>query len=314
MNTVTGSFFSTENTITAACSPELLKQSIKQCEYYEKLLSKTVPGSDVWNINHACGKPVKVSDHTIKILKLALEMYDVSGGRFNIAIGSATSLWNFNDRNKNIPTPEALAGALVNTDCSRIALSSQSVHVPAGMQIDLGGIAKGYIADRLAEHLRENAVESALINLGGNIITIGRKPDGAPWRIGLQAPLIDRGCRDKFWSVIECIDESVVTSGSYERGFHKDGRWYHHIIDPKTGMSADNDTLSVTVCTSSSFLADALSTPLFLLGECDGMGLAERYGAHAAYYLRDDRVIISAGMMERLCDQDALHITTNLGR
>jgi thiamine biosynthesis lipoprotein len=303
IHTVTGSFFNTENTITAACAPPLLERAISMCDYYDRLLSKTVPGSDVWRINRAHGIPVEVSEHTIKILELALEMYEASGGRFNIAIGSVMALWNFNSGHENLPASEELGKALGIMDCKQISLSGRFVHVPDGMQIDLGGIAKGYIADRIAEELRENGVESALIDLGGNIMTIGYKPDGTPWRIGLQVPFTERRYRDSFWSVMDCTDESVVTSGSYERGFNKGNRWYHHIIDPETGMPVDNDVLSVTVCAKSSFLADALTTPLFLLGECEGMNLAERYGVDTAYYLQDNRVIVSAALEKRLSVQ-----------
>ena len=301
LHTVTGSFFNTENTITAACDPSLLERVMLMCDYYDKLLSKTVPGSDVWRINQARGIPVEVSEHTINILKLALEMYDVSGGRFNIAIGSVVALWNLMKENEDLPTSQALAEALGKSDCRHIRVSGSFVHAPDGMQIDFGGIAKGYIADRIAEYLRKNGVASALINLGGNIITIGQKPDGEPWKIGLQVPFTDRSYRDSIWSFVYCTNESVVTIGSYERGFRKDGCWYHHIIDPETGMPSDNGVLSVTVCAPSSFLADALTTPLFLLGECEGMNLGDRYGVDVAYYLRDNRVIINAGMKKRLC-------------
>ena len=300
LHTVTCSFFNTENAITAECDPLLLKQAVSLCEYYDNLLSKTAPGSDVWKINRSHGDPVEVSEHTAGILKLALEMYDVSEGLFNVAIGSVTALWNFNSGSKYIPTLDALDEALRIIDCRQIRLLGRSVYVPDRMQIDLGGIAKGYIADKIAESLSENGVKSALINLGGNIITIGHKPDGTPWKIGLQVPTTERKHRDKYWSVVECMNESVVTSGSYERGFHKDEQWYHHIIDPKTGMPSDNDVLSVTVCSSSSFLADALTTPLFLLGEREGMHLADRYGVDAAFYLRDNSVVINAGMEKRL--------------
>ena len=302
LQTVTGSFFNTENAITAACDPLLLEQVLEMCGYYDNLLSKTAPVSDVWKINQSHGTPTEISEHTVKILKLALEMYDVSGGLFNIAMGPVIALWNFSNGKKEIPTQEALEKALGNIDCKQIRLSGCSVMVPGGMKIDLGGIAKGYIADRIAEYLRENSVQSALVNLGGNIITIGQKPDGTPWKIGLQVPTTERKHRDKFWSAIECTNESVVTSGSYERGFYKDNRWYHHIIDPNTGMPSDNNVLSVTVCSPSSFLADALTTPLFLLGESEGMDLADQYGVGAAYYLRDNRVVISAGMNKKFTD------------
>ena len=300
MHTATGSFFNTENAITAACSQLLLKQAMSMCAYFDRLLSKTVAGSDVCKLNQARGVPVEVSEHTIRILRLALEMYDASAGRFNIAIGSAMALWNFNNGIGDIPAPEALVKSLDVIDCSQISISGCFVCAPCGMQIDLGGIAKGYIADRIVEYLRASGVESALVDFGGNIITIGQKPDGTPWRVGLQFPFTERKYRNNYWSVMDCSNESVVTSGSYERGFYKNNRWYHHIIDPETGNPTDNDVLSVTVCTPSSFLADALTTPLFLLGEHAGMDLADRYGVDVAYYLRDNRVIISAGMEKRL--------------
>jgi thiamine biosynthesis lipoprotein len=300
LHTVTGSYFNTVVTITAACTPVLLEQALSMCDYYNVLLSKTIPGSDVWRINHACGVPIDVSEHTINIIKLAMEMHDASEGRFNIAIGSVMELWDFNDGNGCLPCEKSLGGALGNIDCGLICLSGCNVSIPDGMQIDLGGIAKGYIADRVVEYLRENGVQSALVNLGGNIATIGQKPDGAPCKIGLQVPFTDRSYRDKYWSTVDCINESVVTSGSYERGFQKDNRWYHHIIDPATGMPYDSDILSVTVCSPSSFLADALATALFLLGEKKGMELAKQYGVDVAYYLRGNRVITNSGMIKRL--------------
>lgn len=300
LHTVTGHYFDTDNTITAACDPSLLDKSLALCRYYNDLLSKTVPGSDVWRISHAHGKPVDISPHTARILALAQEMFDASGGLFNIAVGPVMALWHFTDGSRIIPEPEALAAAVAKADCGHIRLSGCTVRVPDGVEIDLGGIAKGYIADRIAEALRLGGAESALVNLGGNVITVGRKPDGTPWQLGLQMPSPDRSIRDKFWSVLDCTDESVVTSGSYERGFFKDGRWYHHILNPKTGMPAENDVLSVTVCAPDSLLADALTTPMFLLGPEAGMALAGRYGVEAAYYLRDNRVIISEGMRARL--------------
>jgi thiamine biosynthesis lipoprotein len=300
LNTVTGRFFDTDNTITAACGPALLERSLELCRYYNDLLSKTVPGSDVWRISHAHGDPVEVSDHTAAILKLALEMYEVSGGRFNIAIGPVVALWHFTDGSRIIPEREMLTKAMANTDCAAVRICGHTVEVPEGMQIDLGGIAKGYIADRIAEELRTNGVDSAIVNLGGNIITVGRKPDGSPSQLGLQIPSRDRSIRDKFWAVLDCTDESVVTSGSYERGFLKDGRWYHHILDPLTGMPAENDVLSVSVCASTSLLADALTTPMFLLGPDEGMKLACRYGVDAAYYLRNNSVVINEGMQTKI--------------
>ena len=220
-----------------------------------------------------------------------------SGGLFNIAIGAAVRLWRFGltDAERRIPDPEALARAISLADCGRIRLDETGVTVPSGMEIDLGGIAKGYIADQLGNFLRKRGVKSALINLGGNILTIGGKPDGSDWSIGLQLPVLDRKRREEFWGVLPSRDNAVVTSGSYERGFLLNGIWYHHILDPRSGMPSGNGVLSVTVCAPTAFLADALSTPLFLLGPEKGVTLAEKYRVFAVYYMEDQRVLCCNG-------------------
>jgi len=300
MNTVNGFYFNTDNTITADCASPVLERVLDICAYYENLLSKTIPGSDIWRINHSCGEPVEISPHTTRIISLALEMREASGGKFDIAIGSVTSLWRFTDGSNIIPDSQALTGAVAAAKNAVVELTGDTVRTQGGTELDVGGIAKGYIADAIADELRKSGVESALINLGGNIVTVGLKPDGTPWKIGLQVPFTDRTYRDKFWSAVYCTDGSVVTSGSYERGFRNGGNWYHHIIDTATGMPAVSDVLSVTICAASGFLADALSTPLFLLGEHEGLTLADRYGVDAAYYLKDNRIVLNKGMNARI--------------
>lgn len=302
LRTVSGQFFNTENSITAYCDLETLNHTLSLCERYHALLSKTLPDSDVWRLNHAQGAVVNVSEHTAQILRLALEMYQASGGSFNIAVGPAIKLWHFNDEKFHVPDREALKAALSNTDCRKISINENQVCLPDGMQIDLGGIAKGYIADRIAEYLRSKGIRSALINLGGNIATVGRKPDGNPWCIGLQLPTRDRTQRQRFWAVVECSDASVVTSGSYERGFFSNDRWYHHILNPQTGMPIDNGVLSVTVCARESFLADALTTPLFILGPEKGAELAQQYQVDVAYYMEGDCLVMNSGMQKRILE------------
>ena len=296
LNSVCGDFFNTRNVLTADCEPELLDAALAKCREYNDLLSKTVPGSDVWRLNHAQGASVEVSAETAEILVLAQKMYEDSGGRFNIAIGSAVALWNFTNGSKSLPDRDALARAVARADCSGIRIEGRHVTPPDGVQMDLGGIAKGYIADGLGRFLRDHGVKNAYINLGGNVLTLGRHPDGTPWRVGLQLPTRDYTQRDRFWAMVDCEDASVVTCGSYERGFEKDGVWYHHILDTKTGWPAKSEVLAVTVRATQSLLADALTTPLFLLGAQEGMALARRYGVEAAFYLTGRRVVVSEGM------------------
>ena len=294
MHSVSGKYFDTINTITAPYEEGILQTAMDRCAYYNNLLSKTVPGSDVWNCNHAGGKPVEVSQHTAKILALALEMNKNSGGAINIAIGNAIALWHFTDGSAIIPDPTALKDATQKADCSRIRLEGHTVTVPAEMQIDLGGIAKGYIADRIADELRAAGVKHALLNFGGNIVTVGTKPDGAPWRIGLQTPGGERG--KDFWAYVPSVDGTLVTSGVYERSFEKDGVLYHHILDPRTGFPVQNDILTVTAICKDSLLADAITTALFVLGPDLGFRLAAYYGVSAVYLRRNGQVAYTPGL------------------
>ena len=294
MNSVQGKYFDTINSITAPCETAILQEAMDRCRYYNDLLSKTVPGSDVWNCNHAEGKPVIVSDHTVRILELALEMHRNSGGAFNMAIGKAIGLWHFTDGSAVLPDAEALAAAVRDADCSQIRLEGNTVTLPPALQIDLGGIAKGYIADRIADELREKGVKSALLNFGGNIVTVGARPDGEPWMIGLQTPGASRG--KKFWAYVPCVDGTLVTSGIYERSFEKDGVLYHHILDPRTGWPVQNRVLTVTAVAKDSLLADAITTALFVLGPEQGFRLAQYYGVQAVYLQRDGEVSYSPGL------------------
>jgi len=295
MRTVVSSkYFDTFNTISAYCDERLLQEAMDQCAFYNALLSKYVEGSDVWRINHAGGEPVAVSPHTMTILKTAAEINRTSGGAFNIAVGAAVRLWRFTSGEAKIPDEASLKAAISNADCSKIRLEGDTVTVPAGMEIDLGGIAKGYIADQIAVFLKERGVRSGVLNFGGNVVTLGNKPDGSPWMVGLQSPFEERG--KVCWAAVPCSDASVVTSGIYERGFSAGGVWYHHIVDPRTGWPVQNGVDCVTVCAGSSLLADGLTTALFVLGPEEGMKLAERFDVQAVYLERGGKITYSAGL------------------
>lgn len=294
MNTVQGYNFDTFNTINAYCDVSVLETAMGRCNYYNDLLSKTVSGSDVWRINHAGGKPILVSADTMKILRTAVQVSEDSGGAFNIAVGSAVALWHFTNGDKRIPNQKALTEALANMDYKNIKLDKDTVTVPSNMQIDLGGIAKGYIVDCIADELRAWGVKSALLNFGGDVVTIGCKPDGNPWSIGLQTPGGEYG--KTFWAAVKSTDSTVVTSGVYERGFEIDGVRYHHILDPRTGWPVQNGLLTVTICTQSSMLADALTTAVFVLGVDAGLHLVHQYGVQAVFLSHDNSISYTQGM------------------
>jgi thiamine biosynthesis lipoprotein len=244
LNSVQGFFFDTLNSISALADKVVLKQALQLCSFYNDLLSKTVAGSDVWRINHAGGQPLTVSEHTARLLEVALELGKASGGALNIALEPLIALWNVGAENPRIPTDAEINQALAATDFSSIELDGCTVRAPQGMRIDLGGIAKGYICDRIADSLRQQDVECALLNFGGNVVTVGTRPDGKPWRVGLQLPEGETGA--DFFAVVESVNGTVVTSGVYERGFDRGGRRYHHLLDPRSGYPVDNGVLSVT--------------------------------------------------------------------
>lgn len=285
--TVVGFYFDTVITLTAyAPDDSALKAALEECAKYEKRLSKTVEGSDVWNVNHAGGKPVEVSEDTLSILRVAGDIYARSEGAFDVTIAPATALWNFKGDNPALPDAAALAQAAALTDFSKVQIDGNRVMLPAGMQIDLGGVAKGYIADRLIDFLRSRGVEHAVLSLGGNVVTLGDRPDQARWRVGIQDP--DKPTGD-YMLVATTGEGSVVTSGVYERFFVLDGVRYHHILDTATGWPVQNGLKSVTIFSESSALGDALSTACFALGAEKGLALAESLPGVEALMITDDR-------------------------
>jgi thiamine biosynthesis lipoprotein len=294
LTTVQGFNFDTYNTISACCDRSILEESMKKCDYYNNMLSKTVPDSDVWRINHAGGKAVRVNSETVKILSTAARVSADSGGAFNISIGGAMALWRFTDGSMKIPDKRDLAEAIARADYTKIQLGEDFVEIPPDMQIDLGGIAKGYIVDSIANELRSRGVKSALLNFGGDVVTIGQKPDGNPWMIGLQTPEGEHG--KDFWAVVKSVDSTVVTSGVYERGFDYNGVRYHHILDPRTGWPVQNGLSTVTICAQDSMLADALTTAIFVLGVDEGMRLAQKYGVQAVFLSQDGSISFPQGM------------------
>ena len=286
-NTAVGFYMDTVITLTGYCDEELLREAIDLCGEYEKLLSRTLQGSDIWNVNHAKGEAVYVSDDTVRVLELALEVCESSGGALDITIAPAVDLWDFKSGETVIPAKDDIAAAMEQVDYTKVILDGNTVRIPEGMQIDLGAVAKGYIADKVARFLSDKGVESAALNFGGNVIAMGGKPDGSGWNIGIQDPEAPTGDSA---AVLSVQDLSVVTSGVYQRGFDLDGIRYHHILDSETGYPVQNGVASVTIISSESALGDALSTACFAMGG-DGLSFAESMGAEAV-------MIYSDGTME----------------
>lgn len=229
----------------------------------EKLFSVTSENSDISAINKSDGNSAAVAEDTAEIIAKALEIGDQTGGALDISVYPVLREWGFTTGEYKIPEKTALDALLENVDYRRIQLDDGAVTVPENYQLDLGALAKGYTSDRVMEIFKENGVESAVISLGGNVQTLGKKPDGSQWKIAVTDPFSP----DSTLAVVEVSDKAVITSGSYERYFiGDDGVRYHHIIDPEDGFPADSGLVSVTVIAESGIMCDALSTALFVYG------------------------------------------------
>lgn len=289
MITDTDFYFDTVVTLTLYGTDDtsILDDCFQEMARYEALLSRTREGSDIWKINHSHGTPVEVSDLTIDLLLLALHYSELSEGIFDPTIASVVSLWNFTENpEKLLPDQKEIDEALSHVDYRNIQINGNTVTLldPAA-SLDLGGIAKGYIADQLKAFLTDKGITSALINLGGNNLALGTKPNDQPWKIGIQKPF---GTVSDLVTVLSINGQSVVTSGNYERYFEKDGQIYHHILDTQTGYPVQNHLQGVTILSDSSADGDALSTTCFALGLEKGMELIETLPDIEALFITDD--------------------------
>ena len=296
---VVGFYLDTVIILTAYTDDDqVLKDAMEECSRYEKLLSATIEGSDVWRINHADGQPVEVSDDTMEVLRCAVRIAELSGGAFDVTIAPVSSIWDFTSGEAVLPDAEKIARAAKLVDYTKLELEGNTVRLPAGMMIDPGGIAKGYIADSVKAWLMDKGVRHAILSFGGNVVGIGTKPDGSDWKVGIQD--IDKATGE-YMLVSRNNGGSTVTSGIYERGFDLDGVRYHHLLSTETGWPVQNELASVTIFSDSSMLGDALSTTAFVLGTEEGTRLIESLeGIEALFIARDRTVTMTSGAEEYL--------------
>ena len=275
----------------------LLDKSFDLCESYEEKLSPTIPTSEIYQINHSGGQPVSVSDETLELIQLGIHYGDLSDGLFDITIAPLSELWDFGNNTGNVPSAETIAEAASHVDYHFIQISGNQVWLsdPAS-GIDLGGIAKGYIADRIRDYLVSEGVESAIINLGGNVLTVGGRPDGTDFNIGIRKPFADDTASI---TTAHVKDTSLVSSGNYQRYFEKGGKIYHHILNPDNGYPIENDLYQVTILCDSSADADAFSTICYSLGVEKGLDLINNTeGVEALFVTSDYSLHASSGWEE----------------
>jgi len=274
-----------------------IDKAYKRCRELENTLSNTIESSEVSQINNAGGKWVTVGKDTLKVVKAGVKYGELSDGDFDITIGSVSGLWDFQAENPVVPDQSKITEALKHVNYKNIQFDGNKIRIiDPEAKLDLGGIAKGYVADELTTLLEKEGVTSAVINLGGNISTIGGKPDGGPFIIGIEKPYTDR---TEIIGTTTADNQTVVTSGIYERQFQKDGKIYHHVLSSKTGYPVETqlEAVSLVAKKGRSMDIDAMSTICLMKGVDGGKAFIKKQkGVEAVFSAQGKEVAKTKGM------------------
>lgn len=287
------SIYDMEGGLNEEDAKAVLSLAWDRCRELEKHLSKTIQSSDIYKLNTASGAWVEVSDDTLAVIKSGLKYSELSDGDFDITIGGVTALWDFQSEEAKLPDQADLDEALLHVDYRNVQIDGNNVRLAdPETQLDLGGIGKGYVADELTELLQNEGVSSAIINLGGNVVTLGNKPDADGFNIGIEKPYSDR---KELIGSVNSANQTIITSGVYERQFELDGKVYHHVLSPKNGypVETDLDAVSLVADIGHSADTDALSTICLLKGSRAGKVFIEKQGIPALFCLSDGSIIKS---------------------
>ena len=261
--------------------------ALSLCRDAELVFSRTDSRSELYRLNE-CGS-MDVSNGLLTVLKTSLDYCAAGGGRFDVTMGGVSELYGFSSTSPRVPEQSELDAALSHVGYGNVRIDGHTVTLgdPEAV-LDLGAAAKGYIADEMKALLAERGVKSAIISLGGNVLTLGKKPDGSDFTIGIQYPEKDSS---RLAAAVRASDLSVVTSGVYERFFVENGKTWHHILDPQTGMPVRNGLSAVSIIGPESLECDALSTVCFVLGMEDGLALIESMDGYEAVFITEDHVL-----------------------
>jgi hypothetical protein len=240
-----------------------VNKAVDEINRLETVLSAEKQESDIYKLNETGSGTL--STDTKNIVSKALEINKTTNGAFDISIYPLMVKWGFTTQKYNVPSKNEISKLLKDVDSSKIIFDEKSgnIKLKENMKIDLGGIAKGYTSNRVMQIFKECGVKSGLVSLGGNVQALGTKTDGTAWQIAIENP--DKS--SDYIGVVSVKDKAVITSGGYERYFEKNGKTYHHILDPETGYPAESGVKSVTIVSDDGTLADALSTSLFVMGK-----------------------------------------------
>lgn len=290
MSTVTLQMISEENNSDKAVdAAEEVKEYLK---YIEKKMSFYLKDSDVSKINNSSGKEyVKICRETMEVIKYSIEYAKLTNMEFDITLGPVINEWGIFSEHEKVPCSGTINELLKLTGIDKILIKEDEKSVKLkeyGQKIDLGGIAKGYAADKAIDIYKKNDVKSALINIGGNVSVLGRKQNNDMWTVGIQNPYMDRG---QIVAAVKCEDTSVVTSGNYVRYFAQDDKKYGHIIRHDAGIPVRNEIASVTIICSEAVKADALSTALFAMGKGKAIDFCRKTDDFSAVLITEDKEI-----------------------
>jgi len=284
----------------SASSPDKAKKAVneafKELDRLEKLLNYYSEESEITAINKKAGiEPVTVSPETFDIISKAVFVSEKTEGAFDITMGPVIALWDF--YNAVLPDAASIKEKLKWIGYTNILLNKEKSTVflkKKGFEINLGGIIKGYAADKAVEILKKHGIKSGTVAIAGDIKTFGKRPDGTPWRIGIQHPR-----HDEIIAVVNLSDAAISTSGDYVRFFIKDGKRYHHLLNPKTGYPA-YECQSVTIIAEDAAYADALSTGIFILGPQKGLEVLKKLGFDSVIIDRDGKIFITEGIKDNI--------------
>jgi thiamine biosynthesis lipoprotein len=291
-------------TITVICRTEEQAQkamdaSFRELDRLAALMNFYSADSEISMINRQAGHAaVKVSRDTLDLLEKAVYVSEMTEGAFDVTVGPLVKLWDM--QKKIVPDRKAVIEAKEKVGYRNIVLDKTSSTVflrKSGAQIDLGGILKGYAADKVVEILKQNGLTSAIVAVGGEVRAIGRKPDGTPWMVGIQNPR-QKSSADEISATIELSDKATSTSGDYNKYFEKDGVRYHHLLDPGTGFPSKNCG-STTIIAKDSTTADGFSK-LFVLGPEKGLKVAKRLGFDVIYIDCNGGIVMSDGLKDKI--------------
>lgn len=267
----------------------------KEVNKLDSVLSTGKSTSEISKLNK--NKKQVVSADTMSLIKESIKISKETNSAFNPTIYPLMELWGFTTKNYYVPKDNEIKPLLNHMDIDNIKIDERKNEVSfkdSNMKIDLGAIAKGYTSSKIIDIFKENNIKSGMVTLGGNVQVLGKKPDGSLWKVGIQNPISE----SEYLGVLQASNKAVITSGGYERNFTKNGKTYHHILDPSNGYPANNGLTSVTIISSDGTLADALSTSLFVMGKDKAIDFYKKknYDFDFILYTSNDKLIISDGI------------------